>query len=80
VKQLSLEDQKREVKLPSLRSLLDVLKSLRRGDMKPKICPKCGSNQVVFSSSFDLWLFPESYTCKKCGYKGQLFLELEKEE
>jgi predicted nucleic-acid-binding Zn-ribbon protein len=48
--------------------------------MRPKVCPKCGSQEVVFSSGFDLWLFPESYTCKKCGYEGQIFLELEKED
>jgi predicted RNA-binding Zn-ribbon protein involved in translation (DUF1610 family) len=66
--------------LPSLKSILNILKSLRRGDVKPKVCPKCGSCEIVFSSGFDLWLVPESYTCKKCGYEGQVFLELEKED
>jgi len=53
---------------------------MKRSQPTPKFCPRCGSSEIQLSSRFDLWLFPEQYVCLKCGYKGPVVLELEKEE
>ena len=66
--------------MPFLKSLVEVLRNLKRDGVRPKICPKCGSQRVSFLSKYDLWLFPEQYVCKDCGYQGSLFIELEKDE
>ena len=42
-----------------------------------KFCPKCGSQNIALSSAFDMWLTPEQYICKDCGYKGSIILEKE---
>jgi predicted RNA-binding Zn-ribbon protein involved in translation (DUF1610 family) len=63
-----------------LQNLREVFGKLKRGQPLPKFCPKCGSPEIKLSSRFDIWLFPEQYVCQKCGYKGPIVMELEKEE
>jgi predicted RNA-binding Zn-ribbon protein involved in translation (DUF1610 family) len=63
-----------------LQNLREVFGKLKISQPKPKFCPKCGSPEIQLSSRFDVWLFPEQYVCRKCGYKGPVVLELEKEE
>jgi hypothetical protein len=43
-----------------------------------KVCPRCRSSKIKFSSNLDLWLTPKQYLCKNCGYIGPIILELEK--
>jgi len=62
-----------------LQNIREVLGSLKRGKQRPKFCPRCGSPEIRLSSKFDIWLFPEQYVCQKCGYKGPVVMELEKE-
>ncbi|MEM3010950.1 MAG: hypothetical protein QXE76_03990 [Candidatus Bathyarchaeia archaeon] len=47
---------------------------------KLKVCPRCGSTKIGFSSKFDAWLMPKQYICYDCGYFGPIILELEKEK
>jgi predicted RNA-binding Zn-ribbon protein involved in translation (DUF1610 family) len=63
-----------------IQNLREVLGKLKRSQPVPKFCPRCGSPEIQLSSGFDIWLFPEQYVCRKCGYKGPVVMELEKEE
>jgi ribosomal protein L37AE/L43A len=63
-----------------LRNIREVVKSLKHSQPTPKLCPRCTSPKLRLSSRFDIWLFPEQYICEKCGYKGPIVLELEKEK
>jgi len=45
-----------------------------------RICPRCGSPDIHLSSKFDVWLTPEQYVCRRCGYKGPIILEIEEDE
>ncbi len=63
-----------------LQNLREVLGKLRRSQPTPKFCPKCESPEIHLSSRFDIWLFPEQYVCPKCGYRGPIAMELEKEK
>jgi len=45
-----------------------------------KACPRCGSLNVQLSSKFDIWLTPEQYICKDCGYRGPIIVEVEEEK
>jgi len=45
-----------------------------------KVCPRCGSANLKFSSKLDVWLTPGRYVCGDCGYVGPVVLELEKTE
>jgi len=57
-----------------------VVRGLRHGRPGAKLCPRCKSARLRFSSRFDVWLFPEQYVCDDCGYRGPVVLELEREE
>lgn len=63
-----------------LKDLREILKGMKRRSQTIKLCPKCGSPKLKLSSSFDIWLTPEQYICKNCGYKGPIILEVEKKE
>jgi len=58
----------------------EVFSTLKRRRPSKKYCPKCGSPEIRLSSSLDYWLLPRKYVCKKCGYVGPVYMELEKEE
>ncbi|MCW3985680.1 MAG: hypothetical protein NWE91_04650 [Candidatus Bathyarchaeota archaeon] len=66
--------------MSKLRTLREMLSSLKRRNPTRKHCPKCGNPYIHLSSKFDLWLLPEQYVCEKCGYKGSLTLEMEEEK
>ena len=62
----------------------EVVKRLKRRNISPKFCPKCGSPNLQLSSgiaSHPKWygFTPTQYVCKKCGYKGPIALEKEEE-
>ena len=63
-----------------LKDLREILKGMKRRNQTIKLCPKCGSPKLKLSSSFDIWLTPEQYVCRNCGYKGPIILEVEKKE
>jgi predicted RNA-binding Zn-ribbon protein involved in translation (DUF1610 family) len=58
----------------------EVLRGLKRRGPVRKLCPRCGSPELRLSSKFDIWLTPEQYICKSCGYKGPIVMEVEEEE
>ena len=60
-----------------LRTLREILGSLKRRKPTEKYCPKCGNPHIHLSSKFDVWILPEQYVCDKCGYKGSVVLEVE---
>jgi ssDNA-binding Zn-finger/Zn-ribbon topoisomerase 1 len=63
-----------------LKDLSEILRSMKRRKQTIKLCPKCGSPKLRLSSSFDIWLTPEQYVCKNCGYKGPIIMEIEEKE
>ena len=63
--------------LKGLHNLIKRLKWRSPSDSITKLCPKCGSPNIDLSSIFDIWLTPEQYVCKDCGYKGSIVLEIE---
>lgn len=47
------------------------------------VCPKCGSDNVETDFSIPTqWAYgtPAGYICKKCGFAGNLFPEVEEEK
>jgi hypothetical protein len=61
-------------------NLRNVFKTLKHKKPTQIFCPKCASPKLSLSSSLDYWLTPQKYVCNECGYRGTLFMELEKEE
>jgi len=56
---------------------------IKRQPLPPKsvrVCPRCGSTNIKFSSKLDVWLTPRKYVCHECGYVGPIVLEIEKIE
>ena len=49
---------------------------VRRNPSKPvpKFCVNCLA-PLVKGSALGGWLVPQDYYCKKCGYKGYVYLE-----
>lgn len=71
-----------------LKDICRVVGKLKRkelGKLTPRLCPRCESSKLRFSSSFDAYprmygLTPGQYVCEDCGYKGPIALELEEED
>lgn len=62
----------------------EVVRRLKRRNITPKFCPKCGSPKLQLSSgikTYPKWygFTPMQYTCEECGYKGSIALEKEEE-
>lgn len=55
--------------------ILDVIKSIRRGDRNPLYCPNCGEMVKRSQAPLEGWILPIRYLCEKCGYSGFLALE-----
>ena len=58
---------------------------LKRRRATPKFCPKCGSPNLNFLSSFEAYpkmygIAPTQYACEKCGYKGPIAMEIDENE
>ncbi|HVH14952.1 MAG TPA: hypothetical protein VNA15_04455 [Candidatus Angelobacter sp.] len=58
-------------------ALLDVLRSIRRGEQGSLSCPQCGSTVKRSRAPLEGWILPIRYVCDKCGYSGFLALEEE---
>jgi len=63
----------------------EVVRRLKRRNITPKFCPKCGSPNLQISSGIEShpkWygFTPTQYVCEKCGYKGPIAMEKEEEE
>jgi len=63
-----------------LQDMREVLKKLNRRKSLKKYCPKCESPDIQLSHGAGHRLTSPKYVCKKCGYCGPVFMELEKEE
>ncbi len=71
--------------LQDLYKVVTKLKRKKFGSLTPRLCPRCGSSKLKFSSSFETYprmfgLTPGQYVCENCGYKGPIALELDEEE
>jgi len=80
---MSNEDSEKALraKKPKYSTLFPV--KIKRQPMSPKsvkVCPRCGSTNIRFSSKLDVWLTPRKYVCHECGYVGPIVLEIEKIE
>jgi C4-type Zn-finger protein len=69
----------------NFREVIKGLKHKKVGEETIKLCPKCGSTQIVISSGLDTYprmygITPLKYVCKNCGYSGAIILEETKEE
>lgn len=65
--------------MKALGNIRDIFKTLKHRKPSPIFCPKCCSPELKLSSSLDYWLTPQKYICQKCGYVGNLVMELEEE-
>lgn len=63
--------------MTDLKDLRETLKQIRFRRPQPKFCPVCKSHRIYPVSTFGI--FPTTYICKDCGYKGVLTLEIDKE-
>jgi predicted RNA-binding Zn-ribbon protein involved in translation (DUF1610 family) len=63
-----------------LHDMRDVLWAATHKKPLKKYCPQCGNPDIRLSSQMDYWLTPTRYKCDKFGYRGPVFMELEKEE
>ena len=61
-----------------LREIIDILKDAKHSTPKPIFCPACKSPDLKKTESYGI--LPQKYVCEKCGYEGNLVLELEEEE
>jgi len=64
-------------KLKQLRLLLRKIRWRSPSSKSLKVCPRCGSINIRFSSKLDAWLTPKQYVCDDCGYVGPIVLEIE---
>ncbi len=63
-----------------LANVREVLGTLKHRKPTQIFCPRCTSPKITLSSTFDLWLTPQRYVCKECGYTGLIVMELENAE
>ncbi|MBS7281626.1 MAG: hypothetical protein KIH09_17580 [Candidatus Freyarchaeota archaeon] len=61
-----------------MENLKDTLAALKRGKVKPKACPRCGSLNVSVLTMTG-YITQPTYLCNECGFQGNIFLEVEKE-
>ncbi|MGC8937177.1 MAG: hypothetical protein ACP5KV_07455 [Candidatus Methanomethylicaceae archaeon] len=61
-----------------MENLKETLSSLKRGKVRPKVCPRCGSADVSVLTMTG-YISQPMYLCNNCGFQGNLFLEIEKE-
>ncbi|MHA1273644.1 MAG: hypothetical protein ACTSVV_07470 [Promethearchaeota archaeon] len=47
---------------------------------KIKLCPKCREPSLKSALNVSGWLAPDLFECTKCGYVGQLYIEIDTEE
>jgi transcription elongation factor Elf1 len=66
--------------MKAIGNLRNIFKTLKHKKPTQIFCPKCASPKLSLSSSLDYWLTPQKYVCSECGYRGTVFMELEKEE
>jgi predicted RNA-binding Zn-ribbon protein involved in translation (DUF1610 family) len=62
-----------------LENLKETLASLKRGKVRPKACPRCGSVDVSVQTMTG-YISQPTYVCNSCGFQGNIFLEIEKEK
>ena len=63
----------------------EIVRGLKRRRATPKFCPRCGSPELEFSSSFEAYpklygIAPTQYLCERCGYKGPIAMEIDENE
>ncbi|MCW4020310.1 MAG: hypothetical protein NWF14_03665 [Candidatus Bathyarchaeota archaeon] len=69
--------------MEKLKRLHFLLRKIVRSSQSPrtvKVCPRCRSLNIKFSSKMDVWLTPSRYVCENCGYMGPIVMEIEKVE
>ncbi|MCQ5362851.1 MAG: hypothetical protein NO482_05470 [Candidatus Methanomethylicia archaeon] len=62
-----------------MENLKETLASLKRGKVRPKACPRCGSVDVSVQTMTG-YISQPTYVCNSCGFQGNIFLEIEKEK
>ena len=55
--------------------LRDIVKAIRLGAGREKLCPVCGARLKPVRTLVSGWLTPQSYYCESCGYVGPIFLD-----
>ncbi|MBC7113483.1 MAG: hypothetical protein H5T34_05655 [Candidatus Methanomethyliales bacterium] len=61
-----------------MENLKEIITSLKRGKVRPKVCPRCGSVDVSVLTMAG-YISPPTYLCNSCGFQGNIFLEIERE-
>lgn len=63
-----------------LRPLLQALGLVKRRSRVLMICPVCGKSGIRPGASLGYGVFPVTYVCDECGYRGNLVVEVEEDE
>ncbi|WP_455367380.1 hypothetical protein [[Eubacterium] cellulosolvens] len=50
---------------------------MKRGTPSLPLCPRCGNLSLHALGKFDGWIFPIQYRCAKCGYIGNVTIEID---
>jgi ssDNA-binding Zn-finger/Zn-ribbon topoisomerase 1 len=71
--------------IADFREVIRGLRHKRIDEETIKLCPKCGSNQIVMTSGLNTYprlfgITPEKHLCSECGYCGTIILEQTKEK
>ena len=61
-----------------LNKIIDTIRQIRYSRPKPKFCPKCKSHEIYLKPNYGI--LPQKYHCNKCGYEGNVVLEIEGKE
>ena len=61
-----------------VREFLDILKQIKHESPQPIFCPKCRSHNIYPKDTYGL--FPSTYSCRDCGYEGNVVFELDLED
>lgn len=62
-----------------MKEIKETLSNVKRGQKSVKVCPQCGSTDIV-SRTMTGYITQPSYTCNHCGFQSSIFPEVTLEE
>jgi len=62
------------------RETLRDLKRTKSASKTIRICPVCNRPTLRMADSISGWMTAETYKCDDCGYRGQVYLEVDADE
>lgn len=62
-----------------MKEIKETLSNVKRGHMSVKVCPQCGSTDII-SRTMTGYITQPSYTCNNCGFQSSIFPEVALDE